>query len=64
MATIYDLSTGRILSENTGVTTIKDYADLPEYSVGLQPVEQKCTPAQHSAVDEYMCLIQELLKKL
>ena len=64
MATIYDLSTGRIISENTGITTIKDYEDLPEYSVALQPVEQRCTPTKRPPVDEYMCLIQELLKKL
>ena len=64
MATIYDLSTGRIISENTGVTTIKDYADLPEYSVALQPVKQEYTPTKRPPVDEYMCLIQELLKKL
>jgi hypothetical protein len=64
MATIYDLSTGRIISENPGVTTIRDYADLPEYSVALQPVQQAHTPTQRPPVDEYMCLIQELLKKL
>ena len=64
MATIYDLSTGRIISENTGVTTIEDYTDLPEYAVALQPVQQACTPTKRPPVDEYMCLIQELLKKL
>jgi hypothetical protein len=64
MATIYDLSTGRIISENSGVTTIKDHADLPEYNIALQPVEQAGTPTSRAAVDEYMCLIQELLKKL
>lgn len=64
MATIYDLSTGRIISENAGVTTIEDYADVPEYSVALQPVQQACPPTKRTPVDEYMCLIQELLKKL
>jgi hypothetical protein len=64
MATIYDLSTGRIISENTGVTTIEGYADIPEYAVPLQPVQQACTPTKRPPVDEYMCLIQELLKKL
>ena len=64
MATIYDLSTGRIISENTGVTTIEDYADLPEYAVALQPVQQAFAPTKRPPVDEYMCLIQELLKKL
>ena len=64
MATIYDLATGRIISENTGVTTIKDHADLPEYNVALQPVQRAHTPTMRPPVDEYMCLIQELLKKL
>ena len=64
MATIYDLSTGRIISENTGVTTIENYAELQEYSVALQPVRQACTPTRRPPVDEYMSLIQELLKKL
>jgi len=64
MATIYDLSTGRIISENTGVTTIENYADLPEYGVALRPVKQAYAPTKCSPVDEYMCLIQELLKKL
>ena len=64
MATIYDLSTGRIISENTGVTTIENYADLPEYGIALQPVRQSCPPAKRPPVDEYMSLIQELLKKL
>ncbi|MGD8617670.1 MAG: hypothetical protein PVH54_00610 [Gammaproteobacteria bacterium] len=64
MATIYDLSTGRIISENTGVTSIENYADLPEYEIALQSVRQAHTPARRPAVDEYMCLIQELLKKL
>jgi len=64
MAIIYDLTTGRIISENTGVTTIENYADLPEYGVALQPVRKAHTPTKYPPVDEYMCLLQELLKKL
>jgi hypothetical protein len=64
MATIYDLSTGRIISENSGITTIEDYADFPEYGVALQPLKQTHTPTARPPIDEYMCLIQELLKKL
>jgi hypothetical protein len=64
MATIYDLSTGRIISENTGVTTIEDHSSLPEYNLALQPVRQAYTPTKRPPVDEYMSLIQELLKKL
>lgn len=64
MATIYDLATGRIISENSGITTIEDYADNPGYSDALQPVQQTYPPTRRPPVDEYMCLIQELLKKL
>jgi hypothetical protein len=64
MATIYDLSTGRIISESNGITTIEDYANLPEYGAALQPVEETRIPATRAPVDEYMCLLQELLKKL
>jgi hypothetical protein len=64
MATIYELATGRIISENTGVTTIKGHVDLPEYTVALQPVQQVRPRTTRAPVDEYMCLIQELLKKL
>ncbi|HYQ70949.1 MAG TPA: hypothetical protein VET88_03355 [Gammaproteobacteria bacterium] len=64
MATIYDLSTGRVISENSGITTIEDYADIPEYKIALQPVQQTCSPIRRAPVDEYMTLIQELLKKL
>jgi len=64
MATIYDLSTGRIISENTGVTTIENHAELPGYDVALQPVRQGPEPTNRTPVDEYMCLIRELLKNL
>jgi len=64
MATIYDLSTGRIISENKGVTTIENHADLPEYGVALQSVHQDAVYARHPAIDEYMNLIRELLKQL
>jgi len=64
MATIYDLSTGRIISENTGITTIQDHATLPVYGAELQPVQHECSHARHPAVEEYMNLIQDLLKKL
>lgn len=64
MATIYELSTGRIISENKGVTTVETRAEFQAYSPSLQTVQQDCNHARHPAVDEYMNLIQELLKKL
>jgi hypothetical protein len=63
MATIYDISTGTIVSENDGVTTIRDNTDIPEYGAELQPV-QETTPETAGPCDEYMSVIKELLKKL
>ena len=63
MATIYDMSTGTIVSENDGVTTIKDYTDIPKYGAALQPVQETISEAV-APCDEYMSVIKELLKKL
>ena len=63
MATIYDMSTGTIVSENDGVTTIKDDTYIPEYGAELQPAGET-TPERADPCDEYMSIIKELLKKL
>ena len=63
MATIYDMSTGTIVSENDGVTTIYDCTDIPEYGAELQPAGET-TPETAGPCDEYMSIIKELLKKL
>jgi len=63
MATIYDISTGTIVSENDGVTTIKEYTDIPEYGTELQTA-QTTTSEIAGPCDEYMSVIKELLKKL
>jgi hypothetical protein len=44
MATIYDMSTGTIVSENAGITTIENHAELPEYGMALQPVRHTAVP--------------------
>ena len=64
MATIYDMSTGTIVSENDGVTTINDYTDIPEYGAELQPVQETTSEEVAGPCDEYMSVIKELLKKL
>jgi hypothetical protein len=63
MATIYDMSTGTIVSENDGVTIINDDTYIPEYVAELQPAEET-TPETADPCDEYMSIIKELLKKL
>jgi hypothetical protein len=64
MATIYDMSTGTIVSENTGITTIKNHTEFQEFGVALQLVPQTPSDTEPSPCDAYMSLLQELLKQL
>jgi len=62
MALIYDMSTGTIVPENTGITTVSNYADLPEYSLALQTVQSEPQPVSDNPCCEHMIHIQKLLK--
>lgn len=64
MAVIYDISTGNIVSENKGVTTLEEYTELPEHNTALQPVHTAPTSANANPGDDYMAVIRELLKNL
>lgn len=64
MAAIYEMESGTIVSENSGITTIKDHAQIPEYGIALQPVQRTATPARPGPCDEYMSILRELLKDL
>ena len=65
MAVIYDISTGNIVSENTGVTTLDEYAGLPESNTALQrPAHPNARSEETSPCDDYMAIIRELLKEL
>jgi len=64
MTAIYEMETGTIVSENSGITTIRNHNDLPEYSVALQPVAASPIPRKAGPCDEYMSIIRELLKDL
>ena len=64
MAVIYEISTGNIVSENTGVTRLDEYADLPECNTALQTVQADTGAAKEGPCDAYMTLIQQLLKEL
>ena len=64
MAVIYDISTGDILPENTGVTSLHEYTDTPECNTALQTIQTDATTAEAGPCDAYMTLIQELLKEL
>lgn len=63
MAIIHDMSTGTIVSENSGITTIENHAELPEYGLALETVQQAAAP-EPSPCDAYMSIIKELLKDL
>ena len=62
MAIVYDMSSGKIQSENTGVSRISEHFDLPENGPALQEVCE--TPAEPTQTDAYLNHIRELLKKL
>ena len=63
MAIIHDMSTGTIVSENSGITTIENHAELPGYGMVLEAVQQ-AAPPEPSPCDAYMSVIKELLKDL
>jgi hypothetical protein len=64
MAAIYEIESGTIVSENSGITTVKNHNQLPEYGVTLQQVETTSTAAKPGPCDEYMSIIRELLRDL
>ena len=46
MAVIYEIDSGTIVSESSGMTTIKNHDQLPEYGVALQRIESTQTTAK------------------
>ncbi len=64
MAIIYDLSTGKVISENEAVTAARQHRPEPEYAAGMQPLESDHCPEESNPCDAYMVLLQRLLKDL
>ncbi|RLA03550.1 MAG: hypothetical protein DRQ45_02670 [Gammaproteobacteria bacterium] len=64
MAVIYDICTGNIIPENSGVTRLDKYAGLPGCNTALQTIQTDATAAEAGPCDDYMTLIQQLLKEL
>jgi len=64
MAAIYEIESGTIVSENSGITTIKNHDQLPEYGIALQQVQATTVTRKPGPCDEYMCILEELLKDL
>jgi len=62
MAIVFDMLSGRIQPENTGITRVADHLDLPSNSPALQ---QACNPSESKIQsDAYLNHIRELLRKL
>jgi hypothetical protein len=64
MAIIYDLTTGTVISENKGVTSVADQAGEHHCAPELQPVNGTYDPEQATPTEAYMVLLQRLLKDL
>ena len=64
MAAIYEIESGTLVSENSGITTIENHDQLPEYGIALQPVQATTATRKPGPCDEYMSIIEELLKDL
>ncbi len=64
MAAIYEIESGTLVSENSGITTIENHDQLPEYNIALQPVQAATAPGKPGPCDEYMSILKELLKDL
>jgi hypothetical protein len=64
MALIYEIESGTIVSENSDVTTIRNYDQLPEHRIVLQPAQTREESMKAGPCDEYMSILRELLKDL
>jgi len=64
MAAIYEIESGALVSENSGITTVKNHDQLPEYGIALQPVQATTATRKPGPCDEYMSILEELLKDL
>ncbi len=64
MAAIYEIESGTLVSENSGITTIENHDQLPEYGIALQPVQATTAARKPGPCDEYMSILEELLKDL
>lgn len=64
MATIYDMSTGRIITANEYAAREMPPADIPSPAAGLQTIQASTSIEDMAPVDAYMVLLQDILKKL
>lgn len=62
MAHVFDMSSGKIQSENTGITRITEHLDPLEIGPALQEICEIPEDATQDAISQHH--IRELLKKL
>lgn len=64
MAIIYDLATGKVISEQEAVTAAARPRHVPEPATGLQSLDTDCHANNTNPCDAYMVLLQRLLRDL
>jgi hypothetical protein len=65
MAIIYDLSTGKVISEHEAIESTRKFREEPECHARLQPSSETDGYPEHAnPCDAYMVLLQRLLKDL
>ena len=64
MAIIYDLATGKAITENEAINIASKPRHDPELPAALQPQDNHHNPEQANPCDAYMVLLQRLLKDL
>jgi len=62
MAIVFNMSSGKIQSENTGVSRITEHLDLPENGPALQEISETSEDVTRDIA--YLEHIRELLRKL
>jgi hypothetical protein len=64
MAIIYDLATGKVITEQEAFTAASRPRRTPEPATCPQPLDTDCHPDNANPCDAYMVLLQRLLRDL
>lgn len=64
MAIIYDLATGKVISEHEAVKASRNFRREPCPGASLQQLDAVRAPETDNPCDAYMVLLQRLLKDL
>ena len=64
MAVIYDMVSGKVISEGAESCTAAPPEHMPDRHVALQSIDESTATEDLPPVGAYMVMLQELLKKL